>query len=94
MKLRNRHIIITRHAQQLAIARPIPFALPGPDTHSGSKNSMQPHPAPYGIFYVERRSSMARAMVPASTCSSSAPTGTPRASRLTLIPRAFSISLM
>ncbi len=43
---------------------------------------------------VLRRSSMARAMVPASTYSSSPPTGTPRARRVTARPRAFNISLM
>ena len=40
--------------------------------------------------YIERRSSMARAMVPASTYSSSPPTGTPRARRVTARPRALS----
>ena len=43
---------------------------------------------------VDRLSRKARAMVPTSTYSSSAPTGTPLASLLTLIPRTLSISLM
>ncbi|MNR27884.1 hypothetical protein D3C85_1451790 [compost metagenome] len=73
-------------------------ALPGHGHEQAKRHEVearQIHVCPKGSdTYRLRRSMTARAMVPASTYSSSPPTGTPRASRDTLSPRAFSISPM
>ena len=84
-------------SKRLRVVEPGKFYRSGLMTANGLSQAIKEHGIKRGMAlpvtscYIERRSSIARAIVPASTYSSSPPTGTPRARRVTARPRALSV---